>query len=148
MSGMPWFRFYAESLNDPKVQKLDGEDFKAWVNLLCIASQNDGRLPPLEDVAYLLRDTQNATQTLLERLHNGGLIDRCNGGANGWHYAPHNWKNRQFKSDNSTARSQKHRSRRNVAATPPDTDADTYTDTEFNAASYWGNGRTDEEPFA
>lgn len=148
MSRLPWFRFYAESLNDPKVQKLDGEDFKAWVNLLCIASQNDGRLPCLEDVAYLLRESQNAAETILGRLHNGGLIDKCNGGHNGWHYAPHNWKNRQFKSDNSTERSRKSRTRRNVAATPPDTEADADTETEFNAASHWGYAGAGEEPFA
>jgi len=30
-----WFRFYAESVNDPKVQRLPAHLFKTWVNILC-----------------------------------------------------------------------------------------------------------------
>jgi hypothetical protein len=37
------------------VQRLPGEKFKAWVNLLCIASKHDGVLPPVADHAFLLR---------------------------------------------------------------------------------------------
>jgi len=31
-----WFRMYAEVLDDPKVQRLSGDEFKAWVNILCL----------------------------------------------------------------------------------------------------------------
>ena len=47
-----WFRFYAEALNDPKVQRLDGETFKGWVNLLCLAKAHDGTLPDIPDIAF------------------------------------------------------------------------------------------------
>lgn len=121
-----WFRFHDEVLNDPKVQRLDGHTFKAWVNLLCLASQNDGKLPCIEDIAFALRETVDGVRTVLERLLNGGLIDRLSGGADGWHYAPHGWSERQYKSDTSTDRVKRFRQRsRNVSETAPDTDTDT-----------------------
>lgn len=121
-----WFRFYAEAINDPKVQRLDGETFKFWINILCIASENDGRLPDVADMAFALRMDDNACLTVVERLLNGGLIDRVNGGPNGWHYAPHGWTKRQYKSDGSTDRVKRFRERsKGVSVTPPDTETDT-----------------------
>ena len=94
-----WFRMHDEILDDPKVQRLPAEDFKAWINLLCLASKNGGRLPAISDIAFALRETENAVSTLLERLLSGGLIDRRSGGAGGAYYAPHAWEERQYKSD-------------------------------------------------
>lgn len=124
-----WFRFHAEALNDPKVQRLDGETFKVWVNLLCLASANDGKLPPVTDIAFALRMTEDGARTVLERLLNATLIDKLSGGADGWHYAPHGWAERQYKSDTSTDRVKRFRERsKPVTVTPPDTEADTDTE--------------------
>ena len=124
-----WFRFYAEVLNDPKVQRLDGETFKAWINILCIASQNDGKLPPVSDIAFALRLTEDGALTVLERLSNATLIDRVSGGPDGYHYAPHGWAKRQYKSYTSTERVKRFRERSaTVTVTPPDTDTDTDTE--------------------
>lgn len=121
-----WFRFYQEALDDPKVQKLDPFDFKCWVNMLCIACRHDGKLPHLPDIAFAMRMAIDDCQTVLERLSNGGLIDRASGGANGMHYAVHNWEKRQYKSDTSTGRVKRFRERsETVAVTPPDTETDT-----------------------
>jgi len=121
-----WFRLYDEVLNDPKVQRLDGETFKAWINILCIVSQNSGRLPEIPEMAFALRIDDNACRTVVERLLNATLIDRVNGGPNGWHYAPHGWGERQYKSDTSTERVKRFRQRsKTVTVTPPDTDTDT-----------------------
>lgn len=121
-----WFRFYDQALNDPKVQMLPADDFKSWVNLLCLASQNDGKLPGVTAIAFALRVTENAAVTVLERLHNAGLIDKCNGGANGWFYAPHGWDKRQYKSDSSAERVKRHRANKcNVTVTPPETETET-----------------------
>lgn len=126
-----WFRLYNEVLNDPKVQALDAETFRHWINLLCIASMKDGVLPDVADIAFHLRIEKNAVVTLLERLLNATLIDKLNGGTNGYHYAPHNWDKRQYKSDTSTERVKRFRQRsETVTVTPPDTDTD--TDTEQN----------------
>ena len=126
-----WFRLYNEVLNDPKVQALDAETFRQWINLLCIASMRDGILPGVADIAFHLRIEKNAVVTLLERLLNAALIDKLNGGTNGYHYAPHNWDKRQYKSDTSTERVKRFRQRsETVTVTPPDTDTD--ADTEQN----------------
>jgi len=65
---LPWFRFYTEVLEDPKVQTLDPEDFKHWVNLLCLAAKNDGIIPEIGNVSFALRETFTTVSTVLERL--------------------------------------------------------------------------------
>lgn len=121
-----WFRFYAEALDDPKVQKLDPSTFKHWVNLLCLAAKNDGVLPAQDDIAFALRIDDIACQSLLDRLLIAGLIDILKGGPNGSRIAPHGWSARQYKSDVSTDRVKRFRERsRNVSETPPDTDTET-----------------------
>lgn len=121
-----WFRYYEEALHDPKVLRLSDREFRVWVNLLCVASKCGGRLPPVSDLALELRMDEDAVRTVVERLVNGGMIDRCSGGPNGTHYAPHNWEKRQFKSDTSTERVKRFRKRsRNVTETAPDTESDT-----------------------
>lgn len=126
-----WFRFYAEALDDPKVQKLEPSTFKHWVNLLCLAAKNDGVLPSQDDIAFALRIDEIACQSLLDRLLIAGLIDILKGGPNGSRIAPHGWNQRQYKSDVSTDRVKRYRERsRNVSVTPPDTETDTETETE------------------
>jgi hypothetical protein len=123
-----WFRMYDELLDDPKVQRLDPADFKAWVNLLCLASRNGGKLPAIEDIAFALRMDANGARTVVERLANATLIDRRNGGADGMHYVPHAWDERQYKSDTSTERVKRFRQRsKTVTETPPDTESETDT---------------------
>lgn len=127
---MPWFRFYEEVLDDPKVQKLAPEDFKTWVNVLCLASRHRGRLPALADIAFALRMEPHACSTVLSRLSDAGLLDTLQGGAHGSHHAPHAWNKRQYKSDTSTERVQRFRKRSETVpetadGTPPDTDSET-----------------------
>lgn len=149
-----WFRMYDELLDDPKVQKLPAEDFKAWVNLLALASKNGGILPGIEDIAFALRRSPNDVETLLERLsnapHNGGanagLIDKRNGGPNGYHYAPHGWDKRQYKSDGSTERVKRFRQRsRNgdetLRGTGPEPESDTEQTPQPPADGGLGSGR-------
>lgn len=96
---LPWFRFYAETLNDPKVQKLPAAIFKGWVNVLCLASDCDGYIPPLPDIAFALRLDPDAAEALVDDLIEAELVE-----LNGAGYVPHNWDKRQYKSDRSTDR--------------------------------------------
>lgn len=109
----PWFRLYVEALDDPKVQRLPGDHFKFWINLLCIAARCSGRLPPPADIAFMLRLPEPVVVEILAALKVAVLIDEDEEGL-----SPHNWNQRQYKSDVSTARVQKHRQqhqgRRNV----------------------------------
>ena len=130
-----WFRFYVRTLNNPKVQRLPSKTFKGWINLLCLAKETDGLLPPVEDISFRLRLTKSKTEALLNTLESNGLIDGT---------SMHDWDEMQYPSDSSTLRVKQHRERAkktqsnvssNVSVTPQirtdtDTETDTDTDTE------------------
>lgn len=86
---------YADVLDDPKVQRLPPDLFKAWVNLLCLASRNDGVLPSIEDISFALRMSQDVTRDMVVTLSRHGLLDGDD------ELSPHNWAERQFKSDSA-----------------------------------------------
>ncbi len=110
-----WFRFYNNAVHDPKVQRLPGEKFKAWINLLCIASENDGILPDLRDLCHILRLSETRVSCILNDLCEIGLLDPVEVENAPMSYEPHNWAERQFKSDTSNQRVSRYRQRkRNV----------------------------------
>lgn len=117
-----WFRFYSDAMRDPKVAKLSDSDFRLWTELLSIACENDGIIPPLDDLKHLLRRRLDHLKRGVDRLIRGLLIevlDEC--------YTPVNWRKLQYISDTSTERVKKHRAKCNVSVTPPDTETDTET---------------------
>src|SRR5215475_13159621 len=131
-----WFRLYHDVVNDPKVQCLPPHLFKAWINILCLASQHPvrGRCPDAAQVAYSLRTRIARAKSWLRQLYERGLLD-CDGDI----YSVHNWNNRQFQSDSSNERVRKWRARNvtsnvthnvtpSVTVTTPDTDTDTDTE--------------------
>lgn len=118
-----WFRFYAEALRNPKVLRLSDKDFRLWIRLLAVASENDGHIAPLEDLKLVLAMRLDHLQGGVDRLISGGLIDALADG-----YEPHGWAKFQFKSDTSTERVHKHREKRNVSETAPE--AETEAETE------------------
>ena len=125
-----WFRFYDDAINDPKALKLSDKTYRIWVGILCIASKNDGALPSFEDMAIMLRMKAEKLQPELEKLIAAELIDHDDDGLR-----PHNWNTRQYKSDVSNERVQRHRERQRnvtpaVTVTPPETEADTETKSE------------------
>ncbi len=121
---MRWFRFYNDAMRHPKVAQLSDAHFRLWVELLCLASENDGEIPTEETLKALLRRRLDHLKAGLSALLRAGLMVPSGEG-----YAPHGWDKRQYKSDTSTERSRKFREKCNVAetvdATPPDTEADT-----------------------
>ncbi len=137
-----WFRFYDEVLDDDKVQLLSPELFKAWVNCLCIASKNQGKLPKAQTLAFKLRISIHDAESRLSDLIMAGLIDILSDGS----YVPHNWSTRQYQSDSSAERMRRHREKikpkqqtvtRDVTCSSRDAksdavDPDPETDTESN----------------
>lgn len=115
-----WFRFYADAMRNPKVAALSDREFRLWMQVLSVASENDGRVPPADELKHMLKARLDHLLTGLERLISTGLIDRLERG-----YEPHNWKKFQYKSDTSTERVKKHREERNVSETPPEADTET-----------------------
>lgn len=115
-----WFRLYTELLNDPKAQRLPGEQFKGWINILCLAKENGGLIPPIEDIAFKLRMSDADANCLVEELVRRELLD-----TDGINTTPHNWHIRQFESDSSTERVKRFR---NVSETLPDTETEAETE--------------------
>lgn len=108
---MQWFRFYSEALDDPKVQRLTGDLFKVWVNLLCLANEAEerGTLPELDDIAFRLRLDSQKTEDALLGLKRAGLLDVDQTTDL---YVIHAWGKRQPISDlDSTATERKRRQR-------------------------------------
>lgn len=132
-----WFRFYDCALDDPKVQKLPAELFKTWVNLLCVASRNDGILPALEDLAFMLRKDEETLARVLHELQRLGLIDESEQGL-----TPHNWATRQYQSDNSAERVRKHREAKRHSNVSPVTECNV---TRNNDVSYQNRYRADTD---
>lgn len=98
---------------------------------MCLASKNEGVLPPFEDMALLLRMKREKLQPELETLINAGLLDHSDAGI-----MPHNWSGRQYKSDVSTERVKRFRNeQRNVSETPPDTEQNRIREARADALS-------------
>jgi hypothetical protein len=116
-----WFRFYDETLNDPKILRLSDNLFRIWVGLLCVASKHDGHIPTIDDLTFALRITPVKIDAALSKLIELGLIDNDEGDL-----IPHNWSGRQYKSDTSNERVKRHRQRKcNVTVTPPEQNTET-----------------------
>ena len=125
--GLPWFRMYAEAVDDEKLRLLAFEDRWHFVALLCLKASGvlDERDEDLRrrKISVKLGLDSVELETVMKRLVTVKLVTPA------WH--PVNWSKRQFLSDSSTSRVRAFRERqRNVSVTPPDTDTDTDTDTE------------------
>lgn len=125
-----WFRVHDDLVDDPKVQLLSGDLVKALLNLWCLASQNDGVLPSMKDMAFKLRMKPQQVAAVIAELSSAGLIDR-----NGDEYRPHNWDRRQYKADatdpTNASRQKRYREKhRNAVTTVTDavTDKRPYTE--------------------
>jgi hypothetical protein len=140
-----WFRFYADAMRNPKVARLSDKQFRLWVELLAVASENDGSIPCLDDLRYVLNRRLDHLSTGVEQLISMGLIDRLTDG-----YEPHNWSKFQYKSDTSSERVAKHRAKRNVTVTPPDTETDTEVllskDKSNSDSDFWSNAKAYLKP--
>lgn len=133
-----WFRLYDEVLDDPKVQKLPPDIFKFWINILCVASKNNGVLPPIESLSFVTRCNEKDVTEALDCLIAADLIS-VSKNQHSSYLTPHNWKKRQYKSDTSTERVKRYRDNKktvtcNVTVTPPDADANTDSDTDTDFA--------------
>jgi hypothetical protein len=106
MSGLPWFRLYAEFAFDPEIQSLAFEDQRHFVMVLCLKCSG------ILDKDHAVEQRQKVVSRALglyaggleeakRRLIEAGLID------DDWQ--PCNWKKRQYLSDTSTDRVRKHR---------------------------------------
>lgn len=122
-----WFRLYTDILSSRKVQTLEPELFKAWINLLALAKEGDGLLPSYDDIAFQLRISKAEAHRLTEVLVERGLFESTDEGI-----TPHNWDSRQFISDDDPTAAL--RARRYRAGKQEITDASRVTSRTSHAA--------------
>ena len=127
-----WFRMYDEVVDHPKVQRLSDGAFRAWVNLMCLASRGEGRISgDLGDLGFALRKPRARVRELLDALVQAELLD-----VEGEAYRPHDWKDHQYESDLSSERVKRFRGRsRNGDETPPESETESETDSETESQS-------------
>jgi hypothetical protein len=114
-----WFRHYEDTLNDPKIIALTNKQHRFLMNCWELASKNEGFLPPVDQLAKLLRLRSKEVPVLVAALRAGEepLLDEIDG-----KLTPHNWNGRQFKSDHSAARMRKFRRKTDAVLTQNCTD--------------------------
>lgn len=102
----PWLRLYTNILENPKVQRLKPEVFRAWVNVLALYKRNNEVMPPIDEIAFALRCSEKDARRYVAELVKAGLLDEADDGL-----MPHNWDDRQFSSDTSKERQRAYRER-------------------------------------
>jgi hypothetical protein len=118
-----WYRAYADAHRNPKVAALTDREFRLWHRLLSIAAENDGAIPPIDALKRLLNARLDYLTSGVKALLKAGLIDLSDEG-----FTPHNWSKRQYKSDSSAERVQRHREQKRTDVTAPETDTETETE--------------------
>lgn len=107
-----WWRAKNSAVNNRKLQKLPAELFRSWFNVNCLASANGGVVPPIDDVAYALRLTNQRAAVVLTQLAAAKLLDKQEDGQ----FVPHDWDEHQFKTDKkdptAAERMQRHRDKK------------------------------------
>ncbi len=101
-----WIRLYTEVVDDPKVQTLPPEQFKFWVNCLCLAGKHNGKLPNVGSLAWTLRETPEKIKEWTSALESAQLLENKGGDV-----IPHGWKDRQYEDSTSAERTRRYRER-------------------------------------
>lgn len=147
---MIWLRWYTDVLHDPKLMRIArelninyAEAVGAWGLLLALGSDSpirghllisDGVPLTTEDVSETFHVTLHETEAMLHAFRKYGLLVRNGDGVD----VIVNWDKRQYESDTSTKRVQKHREMkrfRNVSETDQKQSTETDTDTLLHGAN-------------
>ena len=130
---MKWFRFWTDTLDDVKILQLSDYEYRIWTYLLAIASEVNSMSGEchvnVKSMSLRCRTQVNHFLRALETFQRVGLITID---GDGFPFIT-NWKKRQFKSDDVTARVRKYRevtTKRNVSCNVSETDQITDTDTD------------------
>ena len=131
----PWFRFYVEAFSDRKLLRLTPAQRWIWVAVLGAAREScvPGSLFIAPDVPMTDRELARYADVrekdiarALNEMAALGMVDRSDGVL-----SVRNWNDRQFESDDTTARTAKHRSKErsnDVPGNTPETEVETETD--------------------
>jgi len=130
-----WFRFYRDTLDNPTTATLDPATFKAWVLLMCLASERNHETGTIDldvqDIAWRLRVSEQEAGEALERLISVKILRKTSKG-----YTFTGWQGKQYlPGDDSAKRKRESRARAADSDKDPDpekTNKHIRTDTEQN----------------
>ena len=131
--GLPWFRLYAEFAFDPKIQTISETLQRRYIMLLCLKCH--GEIPGLNDIQLsgALRISVDELHKTHDDLLSVGIISD--------NYDIPKWSERQYRSDSSTSRVAKFRSKKgetlqkrkcNGSVTPLSVSVSKYVSESFN----------------
>ena len=77
-----WIKLYTEIISDPKMGRMSDKLFRRTIELFLIAGKedNDGILPPVEDIAWMLHATGKEIQTSIDDLKKLGVVSETKSG--------------------------------------------------------------------
>lgn len=151
----PWFRFYVETVGDPKVRRIPFDKRWLWAAVLSAAreSPTPGWLYIAENVPMTFQELADyagaplrAIAPTLEIMRDLAMIDIAAGVIR-----VVNWDARQFESDDVTARTRTHRERskersiehpKNVRGNTPETETETENRDRSSNSTNEGSSRT------
>src|SRR5581483_9372693 len=119
---LPWFRFFVDTIDDPMLSTLSPMLFKFWIGCLCAAGRYDGKLPPVDKLAFHLRCSIDEAQASTRALIAAGVLIERDGAL-----APHDWTQRRHASDSSRQRTRDYRARQKIGDGHSDGHRDTQT---------------------
>ena len=137
-----WFRFYQTALDDPRVQRLSGDAFKAWVNLLCLTSRNGGTLPPIDDIAFALRTTELEADLIVKQLIAAHLLEMTDEGL-----TPIDWHDRQFLDKTNAQRQRAFRGRKKERNALHNGESNALHNGPVTSQDREGDTDTDKDPY-
>lgn len=82
MAGKYWIKLYHEILHDVKMGSLSDRLWRLSIEVFLMAGEfdRDGRLPSLENMAWILRREKNKLEVELYALEETGIVGRDDGG--------------------------------------------------------------------
>lgn len=104
---MKWFRVYTDIMDNEKISKISTKSFKIFIYFLAFSAENEknGKLgSDIKILSWRLRITEKCLTNALEELQKFGLIVTKDG-----QYIIKNWEERQFRSDDISARVKRYR---------------------------------------
>lgn len=111
---MNWLRLHTDIKENRQLQQMPAEMFRQLISIWCIAKEHDqgGVLPPIPDIAFQLRISDDECKSLITKLVAMSLLLKCDAGV-----TVKNWGFWQYRDDSKNRVASLRKRQRNVSVT-------------------------------